>query len=160
MADMTLERLEDILKKEREGEGLADIGDDFFFSVTQLQERLSCGNDFFLQKKREAVGRVLREIVAVRANKVLAGKSDNASAEEHKLIKLLGQMTTNKAEIIEEMLSSSKEIEVRVVRSIPQFTGPDMKRYGPYESGQIVTLSQKISSLLLSHGYVEKVSET
>lgn len=157
--EISLEGLEEILRKERESEGLTNMERDFFDSSHELFERLSGNDDFFAGKKREVAQRYFEEIVTIRAEKILFGKREFALPEEHKLIKLSEEIRQKKAEIIVELLSPAQEARVKVNKPIPRFVGPDMKTYGPYEMGQVVTLSSKIVSLLLIHDYVEKVNE-
>jgi len=40
-------------------------------------------------------------------------------------------------------------IAIRVVKSIPEFVGPDMKTYGPFEVGETIHLDPKIASILV-----------
>lgn len=156
--EMTLERLEEVLRREREGAILTKIDENFFVAASGFMERLGGSDDFFIGKKLEIARRYIEEIVSIRSEKILSGKKENALPEEHKLIKLSEEIVLRKAEIIAPMLSSSQEVKARVKKSIPQFVGPDMETYGPYEVGQIITLSTKVISLLSEHDYVEKVS--
>jgi DNA replication initiation complex subunit (GINS family) len=159
MTEISLERLEEVLRKERESEGLTDIERGFFDSAHELFERLSGSDDFFVSKKREVTQRYFAEIVTIRAEKIFSGKREFTLPEEHKLIKLSEEIRQKKAEIIAELLSPTKEARIKVNKPIPRFVGPDMKTYGPYETGQVITLSSRIVSLLLIHDYVEKVNE-
>ena len=40
-------------------------------------------------------------------------------------------------------------IAIQVVKSIPEFVGPDMKNYGPFEVGETIHLDPKIASILV-----------
>ena len=38
--------------------------------------------------------------------------------------------------------------EVKLIKDVPAFVGPDMKRYGPYKPGDIAKVSNTIAELL------------
>ena len=46
---------------------------------------------------------------------------------------------------------------VGVKEDIPQFMGTDMKTYGPYKTGDVVTLPLEISKFLMERDSVRKI---
>ena len=48
-------------------------------------------------------------------------------------------------------------LSVKVLSDIPEFVGTDMKEYGPFKKGEVVTLPLKISKLLSDKKFVEAI---
>ena len=42
--------------------------------------------------------------------------------------------------------------EVKILQSIPQLTGPDLKSYGPYRETEVVKIPEEIATILLAQG--------
>lgn len=48
---------------------------------------------------------------------------------------------------------------VKILSDIPSFVGTDLKEYGPYKPGEVVSLPEKIAQLFVSRKLGERVSE-
>lgn len=48
---------------------------------------------------------------------------------------------------------------VKILKDLPRFVGPDLKSYGPLKAGDIITLSNDVSKLLLNRKIAENILE-
>jgi DNA replication initiation complex subunit (GINS family) len=81
----------------------------------------------------------------------------NALLENHKKAKELLGVTASK-----QLLTATREsmlIKLRALKDIPEFVGPDMKKYGPYTTNVEFELPVKVAKLLLQKELAEKIEE-
>lgn len=55
--------------------------------------------------------------------------------------------------------SDVSSFPVKILSDIPSFVGTDLKEYGPYKPGEVVSLPEKIAQLFVSRKLGERVSE-
>ncbi len=50
-------------------------------------------------------------------------------------------------------------VRVRILRNIPAFVGTDLKKYGPYQPGDVVELPTDVAKILELRGFAEVISD-
>ena len=111
---------------------------------------------------------VLQDILDVRERKILtlalyhvrSGLVPENLTEREKeffntLVNNIKEFQTNRKEVLEG--NPIKRDVVGIMDDIPQFVGTDMKNYGPYVKGDVVTLPEEISKFLMERGSVRKI---
>lgn len=53
----------------------------------------------------------------------------------------------------------ASSLPVKILSDIPSFVGTDLKEYGPYKPGEVVSLPEKIAQLFVSRKLGERISE-
>ncbi|MAG78112.1 hypothetical protein CL616_01975 [archaeon] len=78
--------------------------------------------------------------------------------KENILIKLLqNQLPSIKLPEQKDLKTPDKTdtLAIKVIQDIPEFVGPDMETYGPFETGEIIHITAKIAEMLLNSKQAE-----
>ena len=116
----------------------------------------------------QSAKRVLQDILDVRERKLLSLAlyhvrsgmiPENITDQEREFFNTLVNNIKDFQIKRKEMLESDpiKRDVTGVLEDIPQFVGTDMKTYGPFKKGDVVTLPEEISKLLVKRGSVRKI---
>ncbi len=55
---------------------------------------------------------------------------------------------------------SHEKVKVKFISSVPEFLGPELESYGPFEEGESSSLPAEVVEILSKKGRVEKIAET
>jgi len=48
---------------------------------------------------------------------------------------------------------------LKIVNNVPMFVGSDMKKYGPFSKGDVVSLPEDVMNLLVSRNIAENIMD-
>jgi DNA replication initiation complex subunit (GINS family) len=175
------DELRKIYRLEKNNSRLAPVEDDFLDSLkeffeAQRKDYLQSLNDLSSTKAKSFsnLKKIVGEIFSVREKKLLnkaliASRTGGLEAEplasqEKETLDELLEVLNRHQEIIEEIFNgrakkgvgSAEKVSLRVVQEVPAFMGADMKEYGPFSRDKVVSVPEKIASLLVSRKLAEK----
>jgi DNA replication factor GINS len=166
---LSYETIRKIDGEEKNSQKLAQLPDGFFDEVKVYlvkKEKMNEGKQdvWELQSAR----RVLQDILDVRERKLLTLAlyhvrsglmPENITDQEREffntLVNNIKDFQVNRKEMLEG--DPVKRDVSGVLEDIPQFVGPDMKTYGPYKKGDVVTLPEEIAKFLVERGSMRKI---
>ncbi len=85
-----------------------------------------------------------------------------SSGDDESVEKELETIPPSRSTISASVSSASVDtvsFPVKILSDIPSFVGTDLKEYGPYKPGEVVSLPEKIAQLFVSRKLGERVSE-
>lgn len=173
MMELSYDEIRRIHRLEKNSSKLAEVEQEFYndlhsFLMKEKGEYLASLKDFSSTKARDFsnIKKMVEEVFAIRAKKLL-GKALVASRtkdfdEAHMAIQEKGMfrelvlLLERHNRLLEEVFSDSRgsgekdlnTLSVEILSDVPGFVGVDMKEYGPFEKGTIVSLPLKIVKLL------------
>jgi len=166
---LTREAIRKVVEEERSSNKLTKLPEDFFEQVKtyiDLKEKASKSKDDVWELS--AAKRLISELLEKREEKLasLAVHSVRAGINP-------GSLTFEEQKLFDQMVSAVKEFQkskqsvlegkpekrdaVAILKDIPEFVGPDMKNYGPYKEGDIVTIPKESAALLIEAGTAKKL---
>lgn len=152
-----LNLLEEKLRQERETSTLSRLDEDFF---SRLQERiiiLQGLSDPISKRNLELLKEGIKELIDVRAEKIVKGNQTHMLKEEFKLAEFASLFKKFKKDVLESLLQKETTTQrVIVLEDLPQFYGPDLEILGPYRKGEVVLLEKSVASLLKERGLIEE----
>ncbi len=166
---LSYETIRKIANDEKSSQKLTQLPEGFFNEVRVYLDKKARMNEnkqdvWELQSAR----RVLQDILDLRERKILTTSlyhvrsglnPENLMEEEREffntLVDNIKEFQTKRKEMVEG--EPVKRDVVGVTDDVPQFVGIDMKNYGPYKKGDVVTLPEEIAKFLVEHGSARKI---
>ncbi len=167
------EELERIWLEEKGSTTLSPLPPDFYSKISrylsrlraELERREGVERELVEEEMREAVG-LLEELFALRAQKalkaILRGESPPSQGEGE--ARLFSRLREVLEEARREMLGGEPEEAPRpqhellvVLGKVPRIVGEDLRYYGPFEEGEIVSLPSSTAELLVAHRLARKL---
>ena len=166
---LTREAIRKVVADEKAGKKLSRLPEDFFEQVKayiDLKERAGKTKEdvWELADAKRLLSELLEKreekIASLAVHSVRAGISPGSlTKEEQKLfdqmVSVLKSFQKSKQSILEG--KPEKRDAVAVLKDIPEFVGPDMKTYGPFKEGDVVTLPKESAGLLIEAGSARKL---
>jgi len=162
---ITYEILRKISTQERETKKLSPLPPNFFSDARvyfSRKSKIKSEDNWEL----ESAMHFFQEILERREAKILMHAlynvrsgfiPENMTKEEeeffNKIVKCIEEFRKRKDELMKE----TETYTVAITQPLPEFVGIDMKVYGPFERGDIVTLPKEICKLLISKNVAEKI---
>ena len=151
---LTYETLRAFITKERASKGFAELPKDFFEDAeAYLAVKKKLKNNW----EAESAERLFQDLLEIREKKLLL------SAFYYVRSGVFPEYLTERERLFFEKLvqdlrafQKPDQKTTRMLQDIPAFVGPDMKTYGPYQTGQTVSLPGEIERLLLEKKAISK----
>ncbi|MEM0359135.1 MAG: hypothetical protein QXF20_00150 [Candidatus Hadarchaeales archaeon] len=172
---MNWEKLEKVWLEERTSKTLFPLPPRFYSEVssylfrlrTELEGSAGIRRELLEEELRE-VRKILTELFTLRTLKAvkqcLEGSVPSSQDErETKFFsELVGLLEKSRGELIERVEEETPLIEPRqellvVLGKIPRIVGEDLRYYGPFEEGEIVSLPKATAELLVTHRFARKL---
>ena len=166
---LSYETIRKIANDEKGSQKLTPLPEGFFDEVRIYLDKKARMNEnkqdiWELQSAR----RVLQDILDVRERKLLSQalyhvrsglNPENLTEEEREffntLVNNIKEFQGRRKELIEG--EPVKRDVVGITDEVPEFVGIDMKTYGPYRKGDVVTLPEEIAKFLVEHSSARKI---
>ncbi|MEM3399574.1 MAG: hypothetical protein QXP42_01955 [Candidatus Micrarchaeia archaeon] len=170
----------EVLRRVEENEKkpmLSELPEDFFESATAFIKRvkteLEGGFSIKKAKEYENALKIIRRIYYAREQKILLAAlrsrrkvddTKNMLKNESKLYESVLRIIEEYEEALEKMILPERDEEVGKGRreafvatvDIPQFVGPDGRVYGPYKSGEDVSVPMRVAEVLMKKNALAK----
>lgn len=176
MEELSYEELRRIQSRERNGQMLQELDQDFYVRVSELisKKNRELSESFSLNeaKEFENVVKIISEIHARREQKIalkaitiartgesVSGLTGEERAMLDSMVKLLKEYEDKFESLLKrkEDVKEDGKIKSRFLTDMPEFVGSDNKNYGPFKKDEIASLPEKEAMLLLKKGSAEKV---
>ena len=184
---MDIVKLRELLEEELSKLELVKLDDDFYREYDSLIKALRLSAESSHERGERVEERLylaqlriaeelMREILKVRLHKIVdlavEGKPEEMTAEERRIFKILRAFIEREeipqveveptGELVESVPPEekpSKEILSAYIvnESLPAVIGPDLREYGPFRRGDLVTLPEVIGRVLVERGVAVKV---
>lgn len=176
--ELSYDEIRKIHRLEKNTSQLVEINSTFYddlraFLKSEKQKYLESLKNFSVSKTRDFTNlkKMVEEIFSMREKKILNKalissrikevSDENMALHEKKIFKkvldLLEQHNNFLSELFEGEpakiageIAAIEDVEVEILEDIPPFVGHDMKEYGPFSKGQVVTVPLKVGKLLNS----------
>ncbi|WP_297501688.1 hypothetical protein [Thermococcus sp.] len=184
---MDIVKLRELLEEELSKLELVMLNEDFYREYDSLIKALKLSAESSRERGEDTEERLylaqlkiaeelMREILRLRLHKIVdlavEGKLEEMTAEERKLYRVLrafvkgeelqGEGMEEKAR--GEVEPSPPEISARgpryayiVNENLPAIMGPDLREYGPFRGGDLVTIPDEIGVVLVKRGVAVKI---
>jgi DNA replication factor GINS len=166
---LSYETIRKIANDEKSSQKLVQLPEAFFEEVKiyiDKKTKMSEGKQDIWEL--QSAKRVLQDILDLREKKILT------SSLYHVKAGLVPEnLTEREKEFFNTLVNNIKEFQskrkamlegepvrkdvIGMLDDTPQFVGPDMKNYGPYVKGDVVSLPEEISKLLVERGSARKI---
>jgi len=174
MTEMILETLRSVLESETQTVTLLQLSADFYTRVSTYSQELrksvgtgtSVAANRLISRQTRMIDSMTRQLLALRVEK---------ASNQHTLLKLLPEERhvcsvqasfQKKFESFTEALSGGKpsfidfarradaerSVSVRFIKHVDELIGPDLRRYGPFEVDDVVSLPAISADILVSSG--------
>lgn len=175
------DELRKIYRLEKNNSRLAEVEEDFLDSLKdffeeQRKDYLQSLNDLSSTKAKSFsnLKKIIGEIFSIREKKLLnkaliasrTGDLENErmALQEKETLKELLAVLNGHQEILDGIFigkakqasKAGEKVSLRIAQDVPAFMGADMKEYGPFARDKVVSLPEKIASLLVSRKLAEK----
>jgi len=177
------DELRKIYRLEKNSSKLAEVDDDFFDSLQgffekQKKDYLRSLNDLSSSKAKSFsnLKKIIAEIFSIREKKLLNKaliasrtgelETDQMSLQETETLKQLLLVLNKHQHFLDQIFSLEKKplskvksvgkTSLKIIQSVPAFMGSDMHEYGPFEKDKLVSVPEKIGTLLVSRKLAEK----
>ena len=175
------DELRKIYRIEKNNSRLAEVEEDFLDSLKeffegQRKDYLQSLNDLSSTKAKSFsnLRKIIGEIFSIREKKLLnkaliasrTGDIENErmALQEKETLKELLAVLNRHQEILDGIFNgrakqaskAGEKVSLKVVQDVPAFMGADMKEYGPFARDRVVSVPEKIASLLVSRKLAEK----
>jgi hypothetical protein len=152
-----LDLLEEKLRKERENSELSGLDNDFLFRLQEEYNALKLLNDEISQKKLQLLEEGIKELVDLRAEKIVRGEHTHLLPAERPLAEFRSTFKKFKKDVLKSLLQKETTTSrVMALKDLPQFYGPEMNVLGPFKKGEVILLDKTIATLLKEKGLVEE----
>jgi len=162
---LTYESIRKILDEEKATGRLTNIPDSFFVEASAYLEKKAKTTEE--EWKLESASRRLQDIIEIREKKIInsainAVKAnvaiDNLTPEEKEFFgSLVLVIKTFRGKVQKSMETKEKEEAIVVLQDLEEFVGTNLKTYGPLKTGDVITVPQLVSELLIKRGAAEKL---
>jgi len=178
------DELRKLYRLEKNSSSLAEVEDDFFDSLREFFEQekkdyLKSLSDLSSTKAKSFTNlkKMVAEIFNIREKKLLnralvasrTGELETSrlALEEAEILRELLSVLNRHQMVLDQIFSVKQKtgqsdsgksggVSLKVLQNVPQFMGADMKEYGPFEKEKIVSVPEKIASLLVARNLAEK----
>ncbi len=166
---LTYETIRKLIQDEKASKNLVELPEDFFDNVKIYLEKKSRldrnkENAWEFENAKMEIERLLeireQKILSLALNHVRTGTSPaNMTPEEmgffRKIVENLKEFRNLRKETLEG--KPEKRIVLALLEDMPEFVGANMKTYGPFRKGDVVTLPEENASLLLEKGMAKRI---
>lgn len=179
MNEFGLSNIEDKWTEEKSESELTELTEDFYKNsasyVSELAREIEDSEDLrreILEEELNQVWKMVQEIYLLRILKItdsLFGDSrENLLSSERKAFdEIKGRFEDLKEELVVPVMRGESELRppreisnalVLILSDIPEpITGPDMRYYGPFSSGEIANLPEGSANLLEEQGLARRL---
>ncbi|MEK6941430.1 MAG: hypothetical protein AABW85_01065 [archaeon] len=176
--EMSYDEVRKIHRFEKNTSQLMEVAPDFYeelhaFLKLEKQKYLESLKTFSIAKTRDFTNlkKMVEEIFSLREKKILnraliASRTkevseENLTAQEKKVFKKLIELLEQHNAILHDLFETDEfpvqkrafdadESKIEILDDVPSFVGYDMKEYGPFSKGDVVSVPPKIGKLLSS----------
>ncbi len=172
--ELDYDKLRQIYRLEKNTSRLVDIDEDFYDSLTlfiqgEKKKYLASLKEFSPAKARTFanVKKIVEEIFSLREKKLLMRallasrtgeeSKERLAAQEKKTFKeLLAVLNKHRDSLLQAFepgkgkLDELKPKDLKIIKEVPVFVGPDMKEYGPFAVDEAVSVPSKVADLLVT----------
>ncbi len=174
MVDTTLEYLKKALDSEIQATSLLQLPGDFYSKISVYGQKLrrSAGSSAsevanrLITKQVRMIDSMTRELLILRANKATQQRAFLRLLPEERYVCSAQQKFQRRFEIFTEAVSAGqpsfiefarrseaeRNISVKLTKHIDELVGPDLRRYGPFEAEDIVSLPTANADILIASG--------
>ena len=166
---ITYEALRDFVTKEKESPKLVELPDGFFSEVKsylESKEKASKGNDDVWELDNSK--RMLQDLLDSRESKLVrlalvfvrAGVTPGkVMPEEKEFFESLVDGIRRFQEGRKQSIEGTKEelSTLAIVKDVPKFVGINMKEYGPFKEGDVVSIPKDNAAVLLKNGMAKPI---
>lgn len=179
MASFSFDDIKQAWVKEKTSRELSDLPGDFYPNVAkhvaELNRELRHGEQLrkeLLEAELREVTRMVQEIHLLRVIKAMDRISrghppaSSLERESHAFGEIRQVLEKLHAELIAPVISGEAAIAARreitnvpliILTEMPQIIGDDLKRYGPFKSGDAAFLPKRSAELLIKQGVARKI---
>ncbi len=166
---LTYEAIRRIVGEERTTQKLVALPDDFFNRIKEyLSHKAKIADTKEDAWELASAKRVLQDLLDMRERKILnlavyslrsGTEPENMTPEEKELF---NAVSTNIKEFQEKrklVLEGREERteNIALLEDVPEFMGTNLKKYGPFKKGEIVTLPEDVSKVLEEKGAAKRM---
>jgi len=166
---LTYETIRRIVGEERTTQKLVGLPEDFFAKVTEyLKNKARIADSKEDAWELASAKRALQDLLDLRERKILnlalytirsGTEPVNTMPEEreffNKIIANLRDFQESRKQILEGKEERTENIAL--LEDVPEFVGTNLKTYGPYKKGDITTLPDDVSKVLIEKGAAKKM---
>ena len=174
MTETTLEFIKRHLDSEAQSEGLHPLPSDFYSRVSAYSQRLTrsagSGNSDvslrLISRQTEMIQSMTRQLLGLRAKKAAASDAFLQLLPEERYVCLAQQSFQRRFDALIQALSagkpayiefaqrseSSRSMTVRFLKPTKELVGADLKRYGPFQENDVVSLPAASAAILVAGG--------
>jgi DNA replication factor GINS len=175
--------LNEVWKRELEGDELEKLSADFYSRIADYLRRLKEENRMLdkrtvkanlLKKEVQSVKRMAQDLIRTRYKKIVKKamrgeevQSDILTVEEEKIYAGFYSLTETYWSFAKNLLhgyvpkveveQEHKRAVLRFLKSVPAIIGTDMKTYGPFKVEDVASLPIANAKVLIKQGLAEKV---
>ncbi len=169
MPEINYEELRRIYLLEKNSSSLIEVDVDFYASLRSFvdlekDKYVKSLNSLSGNKAKDFgnVKHMVEEIYAMREKKIMnkaLSSARNQETDETNMVQLEKELyralmvnLQKPRSIIDDWFalhSETEGVKLKIIQEVPEFIGPDLKNYGPYQVNQTVSLSKKIADLFL-----------
>ena len=176
---ITYETISNVYRSEKQ-EQLQELPENFFESVKEWIVKKSINKDTNSLIEIQNAKKIIDEIINMRQKKIvlaalrtIRGNLPPKNLTENEQIlfdKIVDLLKKNKQEIKEKIETYDEFIEQKInevknvinesntkMTDMPEFVGPDMNKYGPFNAGDVAHLPDEIANVLISRNAAEKL---
>ena len=174
MTETTLEFVRRQLDSETQSEGLHPLPSDFYSRVSLYSQKLNrsanSGNSEvtvrLVARQTEMIESMTRQLLGLRAQKAAASDAFLQLLPEERFVCLAQQSFRRRFDAFIDAVSagrpahiefaqrteSARNMTVRFVKPTKELVGTDLKRYGPFEENDVVSLPAASAAILVAGG--------
>ena len=161
---LTYETIRRIVGEDRTMQKLVALPDDFFSKVREyLKRKAQISGSKEDAWELASAKRALQDLLDVREKKILnlALYSIRSGTEPENMMPEERDFFTKVMANIRDFQESRKQVlegkeertnNIAVLEDVPEFVGTDLKTYGPFKQGDITTLPEDVSKVLIERG--------
>lgn len=181
MTDFSIEKLANVFRQEKTSRGLVELPDQFYREVAKHVSRLTFelkhGDAIrrdLLQEELKNIIYMVQEIHLARVFKALDTitrrrlPSPALEQERYAFSEIRQVLEKLQADVVHPAMAGKVEVEpphertgtpLLMLAEIPEkIVGADMKTYGPFSKGEVVTLPELNAESMVRHGVARKIS--
>ncbi len=174
MVDATLEYLKKVLDSEIQASALVQLPGDFYSKISVYGRKLrrSAGSSAsevanrLITKQARIIDSMVRELLTVRANKATQQRTFLRLLPEERYVCSAQQKFQKRFELFTDAVSAGqpsfiefarrseaeRSISVRLTKHVNELVGPGLRRYGPFEAEDVVSLPAANADVLIASG--------
>jgi len=166
---LTYETIRRIVGEERTTQKLVGLPNDFFAKVTEyLKNKAKIADSKEDAWELASAKRALQDLLDMRERKLmnLALYSIRSGTEPENMMQEERDFFIKTVENLRNFQDSRKQIlegkeertdNIAMLEDVPEFVGTNLKTYGPFKKGDITTLSEDVTKVLIEKGAAKKM---